>query len=143
MIKYYFTVFPTSPKEKRRRQAVTATPQQQFEAFYTLHFGRQWFAWSLAVYMALVAVLLVWSVFSVGYLIDLKTAPNVPSKILPAVAMAAIMGGYARTVWDGVAAWFAANLSPADLLWFALRMAIAVPLGYSVTALPFLDPKSS
>jgi hypothetical protein len=54
---------------------------------------------------------------------------------LPPVAVAAVTGAYGFVAWDLIWRTARRNLSPSDILGAAVRMLIAIPLGYSFAAL--------
>jgi hypothetical protein len=54
---------------------------------------------------------------------------------LPLIATSAIAGAYAFVTWDIISRVAKRNLGPTDILGAAIRLAIAIPLGYSFSGL--------
>jgi hypothetical protein len=54
---------------------------------------------------------------------------------LPLVATAAVVGAYAFVAWGIISGVARRNLAPADILGAAIRLTIAIPLGYSFSSL--------
>lgn len=118
--------------ERNGTQAGGESVVVRFEQVYARWYGRRFFAVPslLLLTTALIAVSLV--AFTVlhgrGYLDN-------PLFDIPDVAIAAIAGAYMWIVNDLTSRARRLDVSPADVLLAALRMVVAVPMGYAVSSL--------
>jgi hypothetical protein len=112
--------------------AVRQDPSASFDKMYTRWYGRQFFLWpGILVFAAgLIAVVLVVS----SVLAKAKFLVN-PLFDLPPTAVAAVAGAYMWCVNDLVSRARTLDFSPSDLQWAALRLIIAVPMGYAFSAI--------
>lgn len=143
LVWYYFQVFPQPACGCAFTEYTDSLSlQNAFEQFYDSLAGRRWFWVAMAAYGLITSVLLGWCAWSLLPHLGSST-PAVG--MLPITAMAAICGGYTRTVFDTIDDAYSGEMSPASLLYACGRMIISVPIGYAFTlsvsdarALPFL-----
>lgn len=115
-----------------RSEGIDERYQEAFKEFYDRHFGWRLFLVPLVVYGLLVLVLLVLSALSVGQWLELRE--KTPGS-LPHLAVVAFAGAYVFVVYRQIDAAFSQQLVPGDLMRSALRLAMAIPIGYAVAGL--------
>jgi hypothetical protein len=110
----------------------------EFKRFYKRWYGRRY----LIIPTIFLMVVIVSVTFVVGEtsfvdLATLNTAPIEPKNFMtiPSVAIASISGAFAFIAWDIVLRTSRRTLMPADILGSTIRMILAVPLGFSISAL--------
>jgi hypothetical protein len=153
LIWYYFQVFPglnTRSAQCRRRgppdcgshdyDEQTRELRDAFDRFYAANFGWHWFVGPTAVYVLLTASLLLWCALSLPAYID--APPIGRSGALPLLAIAAILGGYVRTLYDGIADASSGELSPQRVLLACGRLVLSVPVGYALARIPVVSVES-
>ncbi len=133
----YFDCFPDRriklPEQPPgRSENIDERYQEAFKEFYDRHFGWHLFLVPLVVYGLLVLVLLVLSALSVGQWLELRE--KTPGS-LPHLAVVAFAGAYVFVVYRQIGAAFSQQLVPGDLMRSALRLALAIPMGYAVAGL--------
>lgn len=124
----YFEMFVPADQVPKEQDAVKA-----FEDVYTRWFGRKFFAVPAVLFAGVVLIIATLVVVSglhgVGYL---KTIPLFD---LPWQATAALAGAYLWVCNDLIARGRRLDLTPADISWSALRLVIAVPMGYAFASI--------
>jgi len=105
-----------------------AAAMRAFDALYDRWYGRRFFLIPGLVYFLTMALSVVLTVFSM-------IQPPGGSLGAPNPAIAAMAGAFMWCVNDQISRARRLDFSPSDLLWSALRMVIAIPLGYSFDAL--------
>jgi hypothetical protein len=100
----------------------------KFEQLYEQWYGRRFFVWPgmLLFLTALAGSTLV----TFSELAARKYIPN-PLFDVPATAVAALAGAYLWTVNDLISRSRRLDFSPSDVQWGALRLIIAIPMGYA------------
>lgn len=106
--------------------------QEAFKEFYDQYFSWRLFLVPLVVYGLVVLMLLVLSALSVGQWLELRE--KTPGS-LPHLAVVAFAGAYVFVVYRQIGAAFSQQLVPGDLMRSALRLAMAIPMGYAVAGL--------
>jgi len=105
-------------------------PNQELLRLYGAHFGRRKFIFPLLLLFALTATLLYGCLISI---FDWVAASDLKTGFLPIEVVLAVMGGYAWTTSDQIERFGRDNLRPGDLFWGSFRLAIAVPMAYSLS----------
>jgi hypothetical protein len=123
--RYFKTFHPRFPMKD------AANGQDIFRQYYSRQFGRLAFLVPILLLAAIAASLLFWSALSA--LDWISNRPLGPGH-LPALAIAAIMGGYMYATYDMISRWSSSDLSPTDLLWQSFRLVIAVPMAYAISS---------
>ena len=150
-IRLYFRQFQPGTLQDRMRNVVVVEGKRAeataFETYYKSQFGGKHFMLPTLLLALVSGILLEWSALSVEDwlgVVDGKPGP-IKSGRLPELAVAAFMGGYMYVVYEMVSRWNVLSLSPSDILWFAFRLGISVPLGYALTAAlqPNLGPPTA
>lgn len=119
----YFEMFARSEP-----QPVGNDAHQQFEELYSRWFGRQHFILPLALLSAVVLTAVSALVLTgLGHL----EKSQMPTYALPKTAMSAIAGAYLWVANDFISRARRLDFAPSDVLWGALRLMIAIPLGYA------------
>jgi hypothetical protein len=109
----------------------------KFTQFYNQWYGRKYLIFPMLLVL-LSAVIISYSLSDTSFLALQISNGSIVQKNeyinLPLVATAALAGAYGFVVWEFI--WRSArrDLSPADILGGAVRMWLAVPLGYSLAA---------
>ncbi len=120
----YFNQFHPDFMPDRKNQ------DERFQCYYTAQFGRRHFIFPLIVFAMIVAVLLyqceIWTA-------DLLKGASTPQ--IPGIALFAILGAYMWVLYDQIRSWWRSDLSPGDFWWASFRFALAIPMGYAVSAL--------
>jgi hypothetical protein len=129
--KRYFKAF-------QKRDVALDKALNEFRQFYYAWYGRH-------LYVLPICGLIIVSAFSVYMLgetgeIALRrfSGANPEAKdyfALPLIGASAVAGAYAFVTWDVVSRVAKRNLGPSDILGAAIRLAIAIPLGYSFSGL--------
>jgi hypothetical protein len=111
---------------------------QKFKQFYHRWYGRRFLM--LPIFGAILVSAL--SVYMLGESGEIAlrrfSGATVEAKdyfALPLIATSAIAGAYAFVAWDIISKVAKRNLGPTDILGAAIRVAIAIPLGYSFGSL--------
>jgi hypothetical protein len=109
-----------------------------FKKFYERWYGRRYLI--IPTVFLIIIVLLLTFVLGETSFVDLaeRNASPIEKKnfmTLPDIAVASIAGAYAFVAWDIILRSSRRTLTPADILGSTIRMLIAVPLGYSISAL--------
>jgi hypothetical protein len=122
----YFEMFDRSVRKPPRDQA-----HARFEELYDRWYGRRFYLLPGALLF-----LLSLSAMAGVTLTALSFAKYITNPLfeLPAPAVAALAGAYLWVVDDHIARARRLDFSPADVLWGALRLIIAVPMGYAFAA---------
>jgi hypothetical protein len=110
----------------------------EFNKFYHSWYGRKFLLAPILIVMT-VATVLSYALADTG-LFELHNFNKISILVadyvhVPAVAAAAMAGAYGFVAWDLIWRTARRNLAPADILGGAIRMLIAIPLGYSFAAL--------
>jgi hypothetical protein len=110
----------------------------EFNKFYHSWYGRKFLLAPILIVMT-VAIVLSYALADTG-LFELHNFNKISILVadyvhVPAVAAAAMAGAYGFVAWDLIWRTARRNLAPADILGGAIRMLIAIPLGYSFAAL--------
>lgn len=112
--------------------------KDKFEKFYYLWYGRKYLLPPVVIIMCAAAV----SAYSLAdtAIFNLKYFNKIPVVAgqyihLPPVAVAAVAGAYGFVAWDLIWRTARRDLSASDILGGAVRMSIAIPLGYSFAGL--------
>jgi hypothetical protein len=106
--------------------------EERFEFLYLDRYGRQYFI--APIFALLVIAFVDASLVSETALSKIGDVWQ-PVAPLSSIAVAAIAGAYMWVVSDFISRSRRLDLSPSDVLWATLRLAIAVPLGYSFASL--------
>jgi hypothetical protein len=115
-------------------QVAQADAGRHFRDFYHRWYGRRLLFFPMIIILSISAI----CAHSLGETSDdalMKISGSTPIThyfALPLVATAAIMGAYAFVAWDIVSGVAKRNLSSSDILGAAIRLSIAIPLGYSL-----------
>lgn len=130
-VKAYFEAF-------QRKTVDEETSIAKFTQFYNRRYGQKYLIFPiLLVFLSTVIISYSLSdtLFLVLQIYNRSIAQTNEYINLPLVATAALAGAYGFVVWEFI--WRSArrDLSPANILGGAVRMWIAVPLGYSLAAL--------
>jgi hypothetical protein len=123
-IALYFKQFRPASRPKPGESDET-----RFEREYGVAYGRRHYVYPLALLTG-TGVFLLWLVLRYGVDAITKTGSN----DLPVLAVAAIAGAYFWVVLDLVRRCHGRDLAPLDLNRASLRMAVAIPIGYTFTA---------
>jgi hypothetical protein len=110
--------------ENKNNAVTLANADAEFEKFYLQRYGRMRFFWPI-LFVLLIAV--IGNGILGQALFDLKDATDTKALHLPA---AAIAGAYTFVAWDFFARVQRRALGTCDVLRGALRLAMAVPLGF-------------
>ncbi len=110
----------------------------EFKRFYLSWYGRKYLVAPIVIIM-FAAIILSYSLADTG-IFDLNEFNKISVVAgeyihLPPVAVAAVTGAYGFVAWDLISRTARRDLSPSDILGAAVRMLIAIPLGYSFAAL--------
>jgi hypothetical protein len=129
--KIYFDAFQN--RIVRHDEAMEA-----FRRFYFSWYGRKYLIAPIGITL-LAAVILAYSLADTG-LFNLDQYNKIPVDAadyihLPPVAVAAAAGAYGFVAWDLIWRTARLSLSPSDIMGAAVRMLIAIPLGYAFAAL--------
>ena len=109
------------------RTTSTADPMEEFRRHYHHLYGRQQFIGPLVLMVAVAVVLLGLAVrTAVGWLSGTTVSPA-----LPPIAVAAVAGAYMWIATDLISRCRRRALAPVDLYWSALRLIIAIPVGFA------------
>jgi hypothetical protein len=103
--------------------------REQFNKYYRSQFGRSRFILPLLLFTCLVGLALCWSALSMP---DLLQFGKVSDGEFPTLAIIAVMGAYMWILFDEITKCYSNDLSPGDIYWWCFRLAIAVPMGYSI-----------
>jgi len=103
-----------------------------FNALYHDWYGRRFFIVPGIVYFLTMLLSISLTVFT---LVQPASVAGGPFGVVPNPAIAAMAGAFMWCVNDQISRSRRLDFSPSDLLWSALRMVIAVPLGYAFDAL--------
>jgi hypothetical protein len=129
----YFKMFNRSEPPPASATAAST----EFEKLYSRWYGRRFFVVP-GLLLFLVGVMTITTVALTGLhrLHYLATPPlfDFPNIDLPNTAMAAIAGAYLWVVDDFISRARRLDFMPADVMWGALRLTIAVPMGYAFAA---------
>jgi hypothetical protein len=109
-----------------------------FRKFYARWYGRRYL--TIPTIFLIIIVFVLTFVLGETTFVDLakrNASPIVSTNFmtLPDIAVASIAGAYAFVAWDIILRSSRRTLTAADILGSTIRMLIAVPLGYSVSAL--------
>jgi hypothetical protein len=111
---------------------------EKFTQFYHAWYGRQLLIFPICGSI-LVATFSVYMLGESGEIALRRFSGATPDAkdyfALPLIATSAIAGAYAFVIWDIIGRVAKRNLGPTDILGAAIRLAIAIPLGYSFSAL--------
>lgn len=129
--KIYLGTFQSLPVDEEAAKA-------EFKKFYLSWYGRKYLLAPILIIMV-AAIILSYSLADTG-VFNLKEFNKIPVIAgeyihLPPIAVAAGIGAYGFVAWDLIWRIARRNLSPSDILGAAVRMVIAIPLGYSFAAL--------
>ncbi|MFZ2277568.1 MAG: hypothetical protein WAW39_07205 [Prosthecobacter sp.] len=134
-IELYFRQYQPGTFDEHLKSGKLKNPSKPalgaFEEYYDGQFGKRHFIMPTVLLGAVALVLINWSALSV---LDWLAGNSTQGGHLPELAVAAIMGAYMYLVYDLISRWNASSLSPADILWYAFRLAIAIPTGYALTS---------
>lgn len=117
-----------STKKNAGDANVQPTALDRLREFYDHHYGRRLFAVPVTLVFTITVALLYLCWISVVEWIDTR---DLTKSLLPAPAVAAILGAYMWSVNDLIFRTRTGDMSPEDLYGVAFRFLIAVPLGYS------------
>lgn len=123
--------------------------EEQFQALFATDFGAKTFVIPAIILLAAGAVVLFMGYAGgLGYAVALgdpaKIAPVQPFGIkLELVSIAAIFGAYTWAASDVIVRAHQWTLHPSDLAWYALRLIVAVPLGYALALAVSANPVAS
>jgi hypothetical protein len=104
--------------------------KRRFKRYYIMQFGRAHFIFPLMLLVLIAAVLLYQCNTWTQDLLKGTTSSETPK-----IALFAILGAYMWVLYDQIRSWWRSDLSPGDFWWASFRFALAVPMGYAVSAL--------
>jgi hypothetical protein len=111
---------------------------KKFQQFYHVWYGRRFLTYPICGSIFVSAI----SVYMLGESGELAlrrfsgASPEAKNYFaLPLIAISAIAGAYAFVTWDIVSRVAKRNLGPKNIMAATIRLAIAIPLGYSFSAL--------
>jgi hypothetical protein len=120
----YFTMFiRTGPPPDRNAAMV------EFDRFYRRWYGRWHFLGPGLLYGA--AAIVVCVALTTSGLLLLAVLPPLPTGHVPTTALAALGGAYLWVANDLISRARRLDFAPADIQWAALRLVIAIPMGYA------------
>ena len=120
----YFTMFIRVDPPPDRDAALIG-----FDRFYRRWYGRWHFLGPGALYAA--AAIVVCVALTACGLMLLTVLPPLPAGRIPTTALAALGGAYLWVANDLISRARRLDFAPADLQWAALRLVIAIPMGYA------------
>jgi len=133
-IELYFRQYQPGTVDEHLKKGAIKNPNKPalgaFEEYYNGQFGRRHFIMPTVLLGAMALLFINWSALSVT---DWLAGNSTQGGHLPELAVAAVMGAYMYIVSDLISRWNASSLSPADILWYAFRLAIAIPTGYALS----------
>jgi hypothetical protein len=121
----------------------SSNPDHDFEQIYEQSYSRSGFYGPLALLIAvLLPLMYVFSQTAVSHLLvnghqarQYRSGDYGITIILPVTAASGLAGAYLWVVWDLAATGRRANFRPMSILLSALRLIVAVPVGYSIASL--------
>ncbi len=132
---------------ERQRQRLEDALKQKFNELMNMDFGFSMYAAPLAL-LTVVAAIVLYFGFLGGISLakvcvaDGKSCAGAVSAAVPLlgikldlVSIAAIFGAYAWVASDSITRNYQSTFHPSELLWYALRLIIAVPLGEAISML--------
>lgn len=109
---------------------------RKFDEFYIQWYGRKRYI-GAALLLFLVGVVSSYVGISSAMSLNGSIPREQPPVVLPALALYALSGGYLWVVNDFIRRSRKLDLAPSDIYWGVLRLVIAVPLGYGMSAFFF------
>jgi len=103
-----------------------------FERHYARHYGTRHYVIPVVLLATIAVFLLILTTRTVFAWLDGTTSAH---RLLPSVAVAAVAGAYMWVVSDMIRRNRTRELSPSDVYWGCLRLAISVPLGFAFVSL--------
>jgi hypothetical protein len=119
---YYTTI--TAPDDEDRRRKF-------FEDYYGVRYGRRHFYLPLAFLVGISAIL---SVFVMHAAFGLLTGSKETGDFSP-IVLAAVAGGFMGAMIDVIGRARTHDLSPTDVYWMDLRLALSIPFGIAFTSI--------
>jgi hypothetical protein len=123
-IETYFSTF--HPSEVANSQGDW---RKAFARYYCSQFGRRRFLLPLLLLAGISGLLFCWIGLSLPALLE---TGSIASGHFPVLATVAVMGACMWILFDEITRWYCSDLTPADVYWWCLRLAIAVPMGYAI-----------
>jgi len=125
-IELYFGFFPpdASPNE-----VDSGALMARFKKFYDWHFGVRRFLIPALIFWTFAIGGLVWCAYTLDLWLSTPAALPGPWVWL---AVAALMGAFMRTLYDQIVDSVRREMAPSSLIWAAFRIAVAVPIAYSL-----------
>lgn len=122
----------------QRQEVAPDKAEAEFKRFYASWYGRRYLAFPIFVF-TVVVVIATYLLGDSAYVYLRKANGLVLNEQeffqLPRIATAALAGAYAFVCWDIISRVARRNITATDVLGAAVRLAIAIPVGYSFSAL--------
>jgi hypothetical protein len=128
--KYHLDKLPAGEISEPQQKAVSMTAENLFNYLYSEQYGQA------AFITPIIIVLLIVAVETIGIVFVVIGHPAIIGESGVAEAISAIAGTYLFAVGDSIMAVRRRTLNISDVYWYAVRLLLATPIGFSMANLP-------